>query len=293
MNKWLWLFTLAPAFLGSGCLTKDKHNLPQECADGCPTEKPLCSETLEKCVECLEDSQCAGNDEGSYCNAAEGECAECLDNAHCAATPETPVCDAETRSCVQCVSDSDCENDEAPACHATTQQCVECTKDNFTACGEFACKLADSTCTDTERGILDTCDECEADMECIAGRKCLAHSFDGEELGYFCFLEADEGCGDTVEERRPYRTKIEATSIDGVAGEYCFPPVSTTCQGISDTQSKVCAADTVCGVEGLDDGYCPTSGPGDGSCSYSCTGDFDCRVGLECGGTPAHCRPPT
>ncbi len=293
MHRWLLLFALVCGVFG-GCLIKDKHHLPQECAAGCPTDKPVCSEVLEKCVACEEDLQCAGNDEGPYCDVAKGECVKCLEDGQCAATAETPVCDEKTRSCVQCVSDSDCKDEETPACHATSHQCVQCTKDNFSACGDFACKLADSSCTDTERGILDACDACGADMECIEGRKCVMHTFDGEELGSYCFLEAAEtGCGDVVVERRPYRTKLEATSVDGVSAEYCFPPVSTTCQGISDTQSKVCASDAVCGNEGLDDGYCPSSGTGANSCSYLCTGSFDCGVGLECGGSPQHCRPPS
>ncbi|MCB9708437.1 MAG: hypothetical protein H6714_06610 [Myxococcales bacterium] len=130
-------------------------------------------------------------------------------------------------------------------------------------------------------------------MECSEGRKCLAHTFGDEELGNFCFLEAAKtGCGDLVVQRRPYSVKAEATSVDGLATEYCFPPVSTTCKGISDTRNIVCSQDSECGIEGLDDGYCPSSGAGAGVCSYFCGGSADCGGTLECGDTPQHCRPP-
>ena len=120
----------------------------------------------------------------------------------------------------------------------------------------------------------------------------VLHTFMGTDVGYFCFLDAtDGGCGDTDPTRRPYSTRRELTSIDGVRSTYCMPPATTTCQGIGDTQSSTCTTDSDCGVEGLDDGYCPTDGPGAGACTYTCGGDFDCRESLSCGDTPPHCRP--
>jgi hypothetical protein len=120
----------------------------------------------------------------------------------------------------------------------------------------------------------------------------VLHTFAGTDVGYFCFLDsAMGGCGDTDSARRPYRTRSELTSIDGVTATYCMPPVTTTCQGIRDTQSESCTMDSECGEPGLDDGYCPLLGTGMLACSYRCGGAFDCASPLTCGGVPQHCQP--
>jgi hypothetical protein len=180
-----------------------------------------------------------------------------------------------------------------PVCNETSATCVACTADTESArCGAFSCRQSDGTCTTTTRATLDTCDPCEADSECATGRRCVEHVFMGTSTGSFCFLDASTGgCGDTDGTRRPYRTRTMLTSVDGVTATYCMPPVSTTCTGIRDTQSKSCTTSEMCGEDSLADGYCPTIGSGAGLCSYECGGAVDCRSTLNCGGTPAHCRP--
>lgn len=203
---------------------------------------------------------------------------------------DTPLCNEDSGQCVDCNTTDDCDDG---VCDLTAHRCVECTRETEEEqCGQFSCSSLTQTCTTTLRGNRDTCDPCEADSECITGRRCVLHTFAGDEVGHFCFLEQGTvGCGNTVPERRPYRRPVDLTSIDNVDATYCLPPVTTTCQGIRDTQSKACDASDECGVEGLNDGYCPDAGTGQGACSYLCDGGFDCGGTLECAGTPQHCRP--
>lgn len=224
------------------------------------------------------------------CNDA-GECVGCLTDNDC--SNPTPVCNEGT--CTGCTAHADCaeRDDDALSCDASTGRCEACTPDTEEErCGPFSCSSVTLTCTTTMRGNQDTCDSCEADSECASGRKCVMHTFDGTEVGYFCFLDsADGGCGDSDMARRPYRTRVELTSIDGIEATYCMPPVTTTCEGIRDTQSTSCTMDSECGADELSDGYCPNVGSGMGLCSYRCGGAVDCADPLSCGGTPQHCRP--
>lgn len=215
-----------------------------------------------------------------------------VDASPCA-TPcveETPLCHEETGQCVQCLTSDDCGDQ---VCDPESLRCVDCTPETEEErCGTFSCSRLTQSCTTTPRGLRGTCDPCEADSECSTGRRCVLHTFQDEDVGYFCFLDHEEGgCGDTVPMRRPYRRVVPLSSIDGIDSTYCLPPSGTTCQGLRDTQSKNCTESDECGVAGLDDGYCPTSGTGAGLCSYLCAGTVDCLSLLECSDTPAHCRP--
>src|SRR5690606_25034541 len=211
-----------------------------------------------RCVACRNDTDCS--DDAPHCDRSGDEpaCVECRSSDDCT-SDERPVCVGGT--CVPCTSDAQCaDRSDTPDCNEETGRCVACTPETeVERCGAFSCSRITHTCTGTRRGHQDTCDPCEADSECISGRRCVLHTFMGTDVGYFCFLDAtDGGCGDTDPTRRPYRTRRELTSIDGVRSTYCMPPATTTCQGIGDTQGRACTTDSDCGVEGLDDGYCPT-----------------------------------
>lgn len=237
---------------------------------------------------------CTGS--SPYCNTTLNECVACLDNTHCPSAP-APHCDTSTGTCTGCIEDAECAVfTGTPVCDEASKMCVQCTEDSEEAqCGDFSCRLNNHTCTTTLRHSRDTCDACEADSECIEMRKCVLLQFtEGAttDVGTYCFFDqAQGGCGDTVVERRPYRTVTETMSIDGDPGFYCLPPTSTTCKGIRDTQSVSCTMDSECGELALNDGYCPSAGTGAGACSYLCNGSFECGGTLECGGSPQHCRP--
>lgn len=258
------------------------------CDPKCIGDTPICNEDAETCVECLETEDC----EEALCDTESNKCVQCLENADCIET-DASLCDAGT--CSSCTQDDDCTHlSDTPVCDEVSGTCVECTSDTEEElCGEFSCSSLTHTCTTTTRGLLGTCEACEADSECATDRKCIMDQFEGADVGYFCFLEqGTTGCGDMISARRPYRTIVETTSLDGTEPQnFCLPPNSTTCQGIKDTQSVNCATSDECGLPNLDDGYCPDSGDGAGFCSYLCGGALDCASVLECGDTPLHCNP--
>src|SRR5690606_12514367 len=135
----------------------------------------------------------------------------CLDNSHCT-TPDASSCDLETNTCTGCEDNESCAHlTDTAVCDTESKSCVECTIDTEAEqCGEFSCSSLTHTCTTTKVGLRGTCEPCESDSECAVDRKCVMDQFQGEDVGYFCFLEqAATGCGDVVEARRPYRSVME------------------------------------------------------------------------------------
>jgi hypothetical protein len=189
------------------------------------------------------------------------------------------------------MADSDCSHLGAtPVCDEGRGVCVQCTGDTEAArCGANSCRRSDGTCTATMRGTIDVCEACEADSECVTGRRCVRTSFMGMSTGQQCYPDAGGGCGDTVDAFRPFSVRTDATSVDGVRGAVCLLPNTTTCQALS-MVGRVCSADTDCGIAALSDGVCPSAGVSAGRCSYACGADTDCRTARTCGGLPAHCR---
>ncbi|MFO0713011.1 MAG: hypothetical protein U0353_24365 [Sandaracinus sp.] len=284
---------------------------PEHCATSAAGH--VCDTSTHTCVECVGAGDCTGTDHACVSN----QCVACDDRADCSAPTPACVsnacvqcdantdctsvgasrCDVGTNTCGTCTADADCSHLGAtPVCDEGRGVCVQCTGDTEAArCGANSCRRSDGTCTTRMRGSRDVCDSCEADSECMAGEHCVRHVFSGTDLGGFCFLDAGGGCGNTVPALRPYRTPTDTTSIDGFSGMFCFPPSTTTCEGIRDTQSQACTMSTDCGdirlPLGVDDGYCPTSGTGAGLCSYRCLGAVDCAELSGCAGAPQHCRP--
>jgi hypothetical protein len=166
---------------------------------------------------------------------------------------------------------------------------VQCTKDTEeTECGSKACRLSDGTCTDTDRGTVLPCRECDADSECTDGSFCVVHEFDQQSLGPYCFWVAGTNCSDIVPGFRPYSTMTSTiTSIDGNEAIYCLPPTAVTCTAIVNAEDdKSCSTNIECSEFGHG-GYCPDTGEArEGECSYWCAEDYDCPTGLTCPDTP-------
>ncbi len=77
---------------------------PQYCdAVDCAAETPICSNGLERCVQCLSDNDCAAGNLRT-CDAFEGaggeepsyECVECVDDSVCGGG----TCDPDTKTCM-------------------------------------------------------------------------------------------------------------------------------------------------------------------------------------------------
>ena len=303
--------TAMPACLGgTSCVQCTAEN-----TTACDDDAPACDTETNTCVECNTNTDCTG-DTTPVCDVEAHRCVPCLGSDTGACGGVTPACDTNntctctatsctsataarcdetTNACVACTADTQCAHLGAtPVCDEERGACVACTGDTEAArCGMNSCRRSDGTCTMRRRGLSDTCDTCEADSECTTGQRCVRHVFGGTDVGSFCFLDAAVGgCGDTNVLRRPYSSRTPLSSIDGVAGTYCLPPSTTTCQGIRDTRSEACTMDSECGDSRVADGFCPTTGTGAGLCSYACSGGVDCSGTLNCGGTPQHCRPP-
>jgi hypothetical protein len=266
---------------GSSNGTAGAAGASNDCPSGCDGSKPVCDRG--QCVECSDDEPCDG---AELCD--DGKCVECIEDARCADVEQAACIDGE---CSPCIDDVQCKRfKDTPVCDEASGTCVECTKDTEASrCDGKSCSSLTHTCTGRELHIRDVCDACESDSECAVARRCLKYTFEGTEVGYRCFEEAIEGCGDADDAKRPYSHATELTSIDGVKTSYCLPPSATTCEGIRD-YGVACAADTACGVENLADGYCPVVGTASGKCSYRCVNDDDCPEGETCGGSPRHCR---
>ena len=264
------------------------------CAD--PT-KPQCN-AAGACEQCTDHGACSEHAGATKCDLADestlkGRCVECLAHAHCTDLGK-PECSSE-RTCVACTGDAACS--ERPA---TTKcnlydgaekkgHCVECTGENeSTKCGNNSCKRATGTCTSTRRGNVGLCEPCQADSECGLNAACVAHAFNVQALGTFCFYSDPDGdnCADDNALRKPYSERLmDVASIDGVPGPFCAPV--TTCQAIKDANTqKPCTASEECGVADLVDATCQGS-----KCTYACTQSSDC-LRDDAPGRFSDCLPP-
>src|SRR5690606_28455588 len=144
------------------------------------------------CVECSETDTGSCNDD-QVCSP-DNKCVSCLENSDCTET-DASVCDltseTDPNTCTGCTEHADREHlTDTPACDTETNTCVACTIDTEAEqCGEFSCSSLTHTCTTTKVGLRGTCEPCESDSECAVDRKCVMDQFQGEDVGYFCFLE--------------------------------------------------------------------------------------------------------
>jgi hypothetical protein len=240
-------------------------------------------------VACDGDAACTDRTGTERCNLAKGSttrgrCVGCVEDADC--DNPTPECGA-SHSCVGCTGDTACKDrvggtTPLPECNLYSGaeakgQCVQCTGDNeAAACGDQSCKRTTGTCTLTKRGMSTPCTPCAADSECEGNEMCVMQKFGVKELQPYCFYvdDATQHCADIVGTSRPYSRSLAGKSLDGVTGNYCFPP--TTCKALEDATAmgtsggKPCVKSTDCGEPGLADGICGEGGNIDGKCTYNC-----------------------
>jgi hypothetical protein len=69
--------------------------------------RPYCDTDRNICVECLGDGNCADTDD-PIC--LEGRCVECVDDSTCGG--DDPYCRTENHRCVECLTDANCDQDE-------------------------------------------------------------------------------------------------------------------------------------------------------------------------------------
>jgi hypothetical protein len=163
------------------CVTNDHCTAPQQCIRG--TNNNTCQ------LRCMSDADCAtapGNNRA--CNVTTMMCVQCQNNTHCAGTPTTPVCVGDT--CEQCAADADCAsvagrpycNTMSNACEAclTNANCAEptpvCVTQGTNRCAECA---ANTDCTGRPGGgacVTNVCRQCNAQVPCPAGNRCVMNA---------------------------------------------------------------------------------------------------------------------
>lgn len=263
---------------GSGCgsarpYCRSRQDLEAEAAPGTELAPATCSACLAD-EDCLQDNR----------RCVAGECVECRESSDCL-DPSASVCDVETNTCVSCSVASDCAHvDGVHVCHRDSDgegRCVECDALDYRACDQArnVCVTVPNgeqfTCLDRRVNQVGACGECLADADCSAGQRCVHQSQDGGSSGFYClYLEGAVGaptsCGDTSAE--PFIQRVQATSVDGVSGNYCT--LNTATCAVFGRFKSACVEDQDCG-EPSEGAFCFPNEP-DRRCSYACGGHVDC-----------------
>ena len=108
-------------------------------------------------LRCMSDADCANAPNNNRaCNLATMMCVQCQNNTHCAGNANGPVCVGTT--CRQCAVDTDCVTPGLPACYMNN--CVAC-RDNT------HCAQPTPVCV-TSGGNANTCRECGNNADCAS-----------------------------------------------------------------------------------------------------------------------------
>lgn len=153
----------------------------------CKSSGLLCNKTTSKCVQCLQEADCAAASQGKLCDVGSGKCVSCLTAADCP-NPATSECVAQ--ACVAaktCVNSLDCTTASAPLCNRTTSRCVECVDAADCAvggqtdqvCVTNRCQTSCATTEDCAEGsVCNTtatppyCATCLTNADCPTGNSC-------------------------------------------------------------------------------------------------------------------------
>lgn len=273
------------------------------CGDPCPTERPICDEVAQVCLECSADYHCLESESGPYC--LNNACVECVASDDCQ-DATAAQCDTTTHQCVGCQSDADCSGvrttdtlrSALQACNTSTGQCVECTGANYLACGvdeigrTRVCDSSSSTCSSRAEGVAGLCGSCVSDAHCQRGMRCVLEVFEGQELEPVCLWDPNSGVSGApttcaAQTARPFSKTKTLQSLDGGQVQVCALAFST-CLAREQFRSTSCDASTGsgCGHGELEDGLCrAVESASEGSpsaCTMACGSSVDCPSGFAC-----------
>lgn len=140
---------------------------PTDTAPACPSQTPLKLPGSDKCVECVNDSHCAGSSKGSQCEPTQHVCSSsacdlcagtakpwcvldtCVECAFAANCPEGQTCDANSHTCGASDPCANCPA-TAPKCWkgGSKPECVECLTDSDCfSVGATTCDASAHTCS--------------------------------------------------------------------------------------------------------------------------------------------------
>ena len=163
-----------------------------ECATPCGTAfcqtGEICDAPNNRCVDCLSDTDCAGNAGNPRCDLRPntaglptGNCEECIESSHC---PMGQTCVSEECE-PSCTTDANCSADGgggSPYCHPTIRICTQCTNDmqcagtnqpHCSASGDCDECVTDAHCTTAQPFCdEDECVQCRTSADCTAPQTC-------------------------------------------------------------------------------------------------------------------------
>jgi|JI10StandDraft_1071094.scaffolds.fasta_scaffold05270_2 hypothetical protein len=239
---------------------------------GCDGATPKCkvnaNPTLNQCVRCLTNSDCAGVAGNPACDTTTNQCVPCLVGFGCSAPNAQCKVNANSamNACVQCLSDTNCSGTPAtPACDTGINKCVACTSTNTTACvAPFtkcltnldATKNACVECTASaqcpmDKGICQTatshrCTACLADMDCrlMSAPKCLVNANVTLNACVGCLINADCAAPTPIcEMTTTHKCVACLADFDCGAGKFCVTNANPLLNVCVD-----CRADADCGA---------------------------------------------
>lgn len=160
--RWLPCLVLVVGLvvMSVGCSSDVTVGIP-----GCETCPERCLQEAEKgkCVACLKDEHCRGDESSTKRCTQDNKCV-CGTDKDCSSGQ---LCNGEA-GCVECKANKDCTNEDRPVC--VSSKCAKCEPKQSRACvpeGVKACKKGLQTCING-----DLWSECKGWETCGAGEKC-------------------------------------------------------------------------------------------------------------------------
>ncbi len=187
---------------------------PVPCDGACDAATPVCDETTDTCVECLDSTEhCEAPTPA--CDPEGHECVECVENGDCAAG----LCDPAAHQCVECLETDDCEA-PTPVCDTEQQVCAEC--------------LDNTHCTEPTASWCDdnSCAPCQTNADCAHLTGTTVCDVDAGQCVQ-CTIAEEAVCGGTS--CNPATNTCTATDL-GTVGS-CEPCVADSeCIGNADEE---------------------------------------------------------
>ncbi len=238
----------------------------------CAPPTPECDENLQvpntgRCVECLNDTHCAGNPDGERCNTVLGQCVQCLLDEQCI-DPNDPYdptkwCNLDPGICVNCLVDAHCDDNIA---------CFD------EACYNNVCMTGYENCpNDFFCDGVEWCDGVIGAGTCQPGDPpCTASGQTCDEINDVCIGCIVNGCPQNPGDCRTYTCNTTTDECDLTLDD-------TVCDnGVFCDGLETCDSAAGC-LDGPDpcSGLTPLCFEASDTCG-NCTNDVDCEDNVAC-----------
>ncbi len=253
----------------------------------CQGNMAVCDDERGRCVQCLDNADCAGRPNATQCVDFVCEECEAIGHVGCAENSAAPICDAGPHACRGCANDAECFLRPGVRNECVDARCRRCDPEDNAGCnaalpicdgGSFSCRVCANS------------GECPGDLQCVAGR-CEG-----------CDPDNDQPCGDATPicDAGTLQCRTCANDADCVArpgnADECLP--SGRCAPCDPDDHAGCGANQLCCnlacVATDADTQCEVCGVRcDPTSSDACV-SRECRCGGadECGAPTAFCDDP-